>query len=330
MCYPLKKLMSLPESNTTIMIIGLVLVNVLWGASSIAAKEVLTQLNPVETVTIRFAIAFAVVLAAALLFKQDALKVRLSDIPAFIFLSITGVSLQFVLQVFSLVYTTVTNFSLLFNLSTFFIIIFGALLLNEAPKRKQLIGGLVGFVGVFLIVAAGTVDLSLAHLPGDLMGLSSAALFGLYTVASKKISRRYSPLTLLLYTFFFGLVGMLPFYVFTTPMRSLTTLTPLSWVSLGFLAICCSVVAFLIYNHGLEKLPASMVGMSIYVTPLAGVTLAVILLGESLTIYTIAGAVLIMAGLYIIQNRSANLDPDSSQEAKDAKPSHLSPHRNDG
>lgn len=296
--------------------LGLILVNVLWGASSIAVKEALIQLSPVEIVTVRFAIAFLAVLAPVVLFRREALALRLADVPGLIFLSVAGVSLQFLLQVSSLVYTTVTNFSLLFNLSALFIMIFGALLLKERPSGRQAIGALVGFGGVFLIVSGGSVGLSAAHLPGDLLGLASAALFGLYSIASKKMATRYSPLTILLYTFFFGTLGMLPFYALATPMTPLTSLTPVSWASLGFLAICCSVVAFLIYNRGLRRLRAADVGMTIYVSPLAGVALAILLLGETLTAFTVTGAALILTGLYVTQPTRGQEETPQVEEAR--------------
>lgn len=307
----------LTESSGAAMI-GLILINVFWGASSIAAKEALLQLSAVEIVTVRFAIAFAAVLLIALLFAPQSLRVSPRDLPMLAFLSVAGVSLQFVLQVTALVYTTATNFSLLFNLSTFFIIILGAVLLGEKVGKKQMAGAGVAFAGVFLIVSGGGVGLSAAHLPGDLIGLASAALFGVYTIAAKRASDRYSVMTILVYTFFFGVLGLLPVYVFATPMTPLAGLSAISWASLLFLAICCSVIAFLVYNHGMARLRASDAAMTIYVTPLAGVTLAVLLLGEALTAITLAGAGLIMAGLYV------------SREGGPAERGHASPEAQDG
>lgn len=294
--------------------IGLVLINVFWGASSIATKETLLQLSAVEIVTVRFAIALAAVFLIALAFDREALRVSASDVPLLVFLSVAGVSLQFILQVTALVYTTATNFSLLFNLSAFFIMIFGVMFLGERLEKKHLAGAGIAFAGVALIVSGGGFGISAAHLPGDLMGLASAVLFGVYSTVAKQAAGRLRPLTLLVYTFFFGVLGLLPAYVFATPRTPLTSLSPLSWASLLFLALCCSVVAFLVYNHGIGRLRASQAAITIYVTPLAGVTLAVLLLGEALTVFTLAGAALIMAGLYATQ---AGSRPDG--EARTAR-----------
>lgn len=281
---------------------GLILVNVFWGASSIAAREALMQLNAIEIVTIRFTIALFIALALAVLLKGwGSLKIDLKDIPVFVVISVLGVSLGFFLQVEALAFTTVTNFSLEFNLSTFFIMLFGAALLGERLTKKKITGAVIAFVGVVLIVSGGSLDLSSSHLMGDLIGIGSAIVFGLYSIAAKKVSEKYGPMTILSYTFLFGVLGLLPFYVLATPMTPLASLNVLSWSSLLFLAVLCSVFAFLVYTHGLNRLKASDVAMSIYVTPLAGILLAVFLLGESMTGYTVAGAGLILAGMYLAQ-----------------------------
>jgi drug/metabolite transporter (DMT)-like permease len=106
-------------------------------------------------------------------------------------------------------------------------------------------------------------------------------------------------MTILVYTFMFGVLELIPLYLLGAPMPSLVSLSALSWSSIIFLAVLCSVFAFLVYTYGLNRLKASDVAMSIYVTPLAGIILAVMLLGETLTMYTICGAVLIMAGMYM-------------------------------
>jgi drug/metabolite transporter (DMT)-like permease len=296
--------------------IGLVLINVFWGASSIATKETLLQLSAVEIVAVRFAIALAAVVLIALAFDREALRASASDVPLLVFLSVTGVSLQFILQVTALVYTTATNFSLLFNLSAFFILIFGVLFIGERLEKKHLAGAGIAFAGVALIVSGGGFDISAAHLSGDLMGLASALLFGVYSTVAKQAAGRLRPLTIMVYTFFLGVLGLLPVYLFATPVTPLTTLSPLSWASLRFLALCCSVVAFLVYNYGIGRLRASQAAITIYVTPLAGVTLAVLLLGEALAVFTLAGAALIMAGLYATQAR-ARPDKNGSMPVRD-------------
>jgi drug/metabolite transporter (DMT)-like permease len=68
--------------------------------------------------------------------------------------------------------------------------------------------------------------------------------------------------------------------------------------SMAFLILFCSIVAFLLYNYGLEKLPASSVAMFIYISPLCGILLAPVILGEPITAFTVAWAALIFISMY--------------------------------
>lgn len=289
-------------SSALLPMAGLVMVNVFWAASSIAAKQALHQLSAIEIITIRFSIAFFIILALTLLIKgPGSLRIDLKDVPVFILLSVVSVSLGFFLQIEAIAQTTVTNFSIEFNMSTFFIMILGAVLLRERLTRKKLLGSAVAFGGAILIISGGSLNFSSGHLAGDLIGLASAVSFGIFTIASKKISEKYGIMTILTYTFLFGVLQLLPFYALGPHETPLAGLSVLSWSSMLFLGIFCSVFCFLVYTYGLKKLRASDVAMSIYVNPLAGILLAILLMGEALTIFTIAGGALVLAGMFMTQ-----------------------------
>jgi drug/metabolite transporter (DMT)-like permease len=102
--------------------IGLVVINAFWGASGVAVKEAYGQLSTIEIVTLRFVLATPMLIVATLLWKgRSALRIDLKDVPYLVLLATIGVTLSFYLQALSLDYTTATNFTLLFNLSTFMI-----------------------------------------------------------------------------------------------------------------------------------------------------------------------------------------------------------------
>jgi len=283
---------------------GLVVINAFWGASGVAIKEAYLQLGTIEILALRFALATPLLIAATLLWKgRKALKVDLKDIPYFALLATVGVTISFFLQVLSLNYTTASNFTLIFNLSTFFIIFLSAAVMGEKLTRNKLIGAVIAFAGLALIVTNGNFAIS-PHLLGDGIALLGTLAWAVYTVLGKRANEKYSALTVLNYVFIFGTIELLPLYLLS-PHTSLVAFTGLTWLSIGFLTICCSLIAFLVYNYGLEKLPASTVAVFIYVMPLSGVLLAALVLGEVLTVFTLAGAALIIFGMILAEKRSA-------------------------
>ena len=281
---------------------GLVVINAFWGASGVAIKEAYLQLGTMEILALRFAIATPLLIGATLLWKgRKAFKVELKDIPYFAALATIGVTLSFFLQVLSLDYTTATNFTLIFNLSTFFIIFLSAWLMGEKLTNNKLTGAVIAFAGLALIVTNGNFRLS-PNILGDGIALMGTLAWAIYTVLGKRANEKYSALTVLNYVFIFGTLELIPLYLLS-PHTPVTAFTGLTWLSMGFLAICCSLIAFLVYNYGLEKLPASTIAVFIYVMPLSGVLLAAIVLGEAMTAYTLAGAALIIFGMFFAEKK---------------------------
>lgn len=284
-------------AGTAWLIPGLVLIMAFWGASSVAIKEAYFQLNTIEIVTLRFVLATPLLIMATILWKgTKALYVDLKDVPYLVLLATIGITLSYFLQVWSLDYTTATNFTLIMNLSTFFIMFLSIAMIGEKLTRNRMIGSVVAFIGLALIVTNGNFGIA-PHLLGDGMVLAGTILWALYTVLGKRMNEKYSALTVLNYVFVFASLEFLPFYLMS-PHTSMREFTGLTWVSIGFLTICCSLIAFLVYNYSVEKLPASTVAVFIYAMPLSGVVLATIVLGEALTTYMLLGAALIIYGIY--------------------------------
>jgi len=67
----------------------------------------------------------------------------------------------------------------------------------------------------------------------------------------------------------------------------------------AFLALGCTVAAYWAWFYALERLEAGLVALTLFVQPLWGAALAVLLLGEALHAATLAGGVLVLVSLYL-------------------------------
>jgi drug/metabolite transporter (DMT)-like permease len=278
--------------------IGLILTNIFWGASGVAVKVALNQLDFFEIVAYRFITAAVLLFLITLIWKgRQTFKVKRRDLPLLALLAFLGIPLEFLLQVVSLANTTVTNFTLIFCLAPFFIIFGSAMLTKERVTRNKILGTVLAFIGVAFVVVSGGAGLT-ANLLGDGIALLACIIWAAYTVVGKPINQRYTTVTVLNYVFIFGALEMLPFLMLS-PLTVPTVFSSDTWISMVFLTIFCSLAAFFMYNDGVEKLPASTVGMFIYLNPLAGVLLAAIVLGESVTALSFVGMALIILGIYV-------------------------------
>jgi drug/metabolite transporter (DMT)-like permease len=290
------------QNSMSWLIIGLIVINAFWGASGVAVKEAYGQLSTIEIVTLRFALATPLLIIATLALKgRSALVIDIKDLPLMVLLATVGISATIYTQAWSLDLTTVTNFTLISSLSTFGVMLLSMSMSGEMPTKDKVLGAVVALLGLAIIMTNGKLGFS-PHIMGDGIALASAFFWALYTVLGKKIAEKYSALTVLSYVFLIASLEFLPFYL-ASPHTSPLAFTGLTWISICFLTVFCSTIAFLVYNHSLEKLSATTVALSLYVTPLSGVLLAAVVLGESLTEFTLLGGLLIVYGLYLAEGR---------------------------
>jgi drug/metabolite transporter (DMT)-like permease len=134
-----------------------------------------------------------------------------------------------------------------------------------------------------------------------------ALLWAIYSIVGKKISGKYHPLTVLNWIFIIGTVCMAPFY-FLTPHADPMTIPMPALASILFLSVFCSIIAYLVYNVALETMDASQVAIFIYFVPLATIVLAWLVLGEGLTVASGIGGLLVLAGMWIAERKTAGQD----------------------
>ena len=288
---------------------GLFAINVFWGGSFVANAIALKSVGPIEIASLRFFIAAPLLAIVTYLWKgKDIFKFDIKDAGTLIIMALTGVTLQYVIQVTAQSYTTATNASLLINTSVFFIIFLSAIFLGEKLTRWRIVGSVIGFLGVAVLVSKGSLTFDMSHTLGDVMIIVCAFLWSIYTFYGKKIASKYHPLTVLNYMFIVGTVCLIPFYLLT-PHAAITAI-PLDAVgAIVFLAIFCSIIAYLVYNIALEKMDTSKVALYIYFVPLSTIVLAWLLLGETMTPATIGGGLMVLLGMYLAEIKDKNSSP---------------------
>jgi drug/metabolite transporter (DMT)-like permease len=129
----------------------------------------------------------------------------------------------------------------------------------------------------------------------------SAIAYALYTVFGKSLAQRYSPMLFCGVSCLGGAVASLPFAVYelasgvTPPLAT----SPLGWTLLLYLSVVVTFVGFAVWFWGLRALPAAQAGGLMFLQPLSGLCLAIVVLGERPTPTFLVGCVLVLAGVYL-------------------------------
>jgi len=179
--------------------------------------------------------------------------------------------------------------------------IFGYLLLGSKLKPKQIIGLIVGFIGVLVVSSAslesGSVDIVLSVIACIL----AAACYGLAGTFVKRRTTVVDSSSLTLGSLFFAGIFLLPFSFF----YDITSTIELNHIFyMIFFAIMCTAIPFIIYYQLIKEVGAVKALMVTYLMPLFTVLWSYIFLAEKAGINVYFGLIIILIGVYLISNKS--------------------------
>lgn len=194
-------------------------------------------------------------------------------------------------------YTTATNAVLLRSFEPLATFLLAAVFLGEALTTVKVGAIFCGFFGAALVVLQGLPWSARpsAHWRGDLLILLCAILWAAYTMLAKSAFKRVSPLVFTALTTMIAVVpvglaaGRAVWPAVSPPLESV------AW--LLFLALGVSLGGILMWNKGLELVPASTMAQFLFLQPLIGAVLGAALLGEPFTAWTVGGGAFIVAGV---------------------------------
>lgn len=231
-------------------------------------------------------------------------------------LSLTGVVAFNSLVYMGLHETTAANALLLNSFIPVLIALFGALFFRERLGGLQAGGLLISCAGVVIIISHGDwhtlAALSFSH--GDLIVFCAMVSFAFYTLWLRSVPSQIDRLGLMALQIAVAFIFLIPLWL-TEYARGIVAVwdTP-SLLALLYLGIFPSVLAYLLFNHGVARFGAAQAGLSIHLIPVFGAILAVLFLHESLHAYHAAGMASILTGIWLAMKKRSGAVTESIAE----------------
>jgi drug/metabolite transporter (DMT)-like permease len=288
--------MSRKQINAYIEVIFAVIV---WGASFIATKLALRDLNPVTVVWLRFTIGVIILGLAAKIRQQVSIPVK-QDWLYFILLGFLGITFHQWLQSTGLQTVQASTTAWVVATTPLFMAILSWIFLREKLAWLQVAGIVLGAFGVIIVVANGNIrDLFTGNFgtAGDVLILVSAVNWAIFSILSARGLKKYQPTQMMFYVMFIGWLLTTVLFLSSGSVKDIRNLT---WTSLGgicFLGIFCSGLAYIAWYDGLQALPATQIGAFLNIEPLVAVLVAWPILHESILFITMAGGAIILVGV---------------------------------
>lgn len=270
-----------------------------WASTTAVTKLLLKSLNSIEIMAISYVFAVITMLLITLFQKKLYIvkTLKLKDYLRFIFMGFVGIFLYTYLLYTALNYLPAQEALIINYLWPIMVVIFASLILKEKLNMKKIIAIVLSFIGIVIVVTKGNFsDINLNPI-GLLMALSGSIIYGLFSVLSKKYN--YDNTISMLFYFLTALIcsitATLLFY--KIPSISVTELLGIAWTG-----IFTSAIAFTAWTLALKYGDTAKLSTIIFLTPFLSLVYIYFILGESISIYSVIGLMVIVIGIFI-QNK---------------------------
>ena len=279
---------------------SLFLVALIYAATFSIAKEVMPHyIKPMGLITIRVWGAVSLLWVTHFLFVKESIFGK-KDFLMLLKCAVFGVAANMLLFFKGLAITTPINAAILMVTTPLFVAFFSFFLLNEKVTKLKVMGLCFGVFGAILLLLGPSLSFNSTTLWGDLMVMTNAIIYAYYLIIAKPLLHKYSPLTVIKWTFFFGGLLVIPFG-FTELKEVQWQAIPNSiWSAIIFLIIGATFITYVLNAWALRNANVTLVGAYIYLQPVLATIIAVSMGKDSLTLPKVLFSLLIFIGVYLV------------------------------
>ncbi len=300
---------AMAHPSTSLAYGSVTLAAVLWGGSIVAQKMALGSFSAVEASVLRDIGGLAILLTTW--WSQEGTLAKLTSRDVWI-LGLLGLGVlgNHLLILIGLKYVSGAVAGVIIGSSPVVTSVLSALLIQDVPLRAVWLGALLSFAGVGLVSVAGFQAAGEQPLVGGTLVFLGVASWALFSIGSRTIMERVSALTVNWTTLMVATVLQIPLLWTDRKMMDAGTESVMisDWLALGYLIVFATAVAQQAWLFGVKGIGPSRASVLGNLTPVAAIGLSMLILNESVGVVEIMGISLILAGVWVVNLQTANLD----------------------
>jgi drug/metabolite transporter (DMT)-like permease len=268
---------------------------VCWASAFVAIRVAVRSFPPDEVAWLRFFSAGVALCAIAVATRMPLPRAR--DLPRLAILGLVGHALYNLALAKGQAHVPAATASFVIASAPIWMLLFAAALGQERPTAAGVAGMVVSLGGVALIAVGRGGRLVLD--PPALVVLAAAVMQAAYSIGQRPLLSRYSGLQISTFTVVAALVWLAPF-----GPSALVHLAQRPWqhgAAALFLGIVPTAVGYSTWAVAMRHLAPSAAGSFLYLVPAVVLVLAWTILGELPSPLSVAGGVLVVAGVVVVQ-----------------------------
>jgi len=269
----------------------LLLVALLWGTTFVASKIALDYLSPLTIISIRFILAFALMM---LLFRNQIKSIQKEDIKGGIVVGLM-LFIAFATQLIALNYTDPGKQAFLAGTYVVFVPFIVWFIYKKKPDTKSFIGAFACFIGISLLTLNKGFSISF----GDSLTLLSSVFFAGHIISTSHYVKKSTPVKITIVQF--GTVAILSTLTALIFEGVPTGVSSVVIVSVIYLGIICTGVAYFLQTLAQNYTKSTHAAIILSLEAVFGSILSVIVMSELFTVKMIVGCIIIFLSILVIE-----------------------------
>ena len=280
--------------------LSLLAANIFYGLNYSIAKAVMPDhIKPFALVSLRSISAASLFWMTSLFIPKE--PVNRKDLLYLFGCSFFGVVINQTLFLVGLDMTTPINSSIILSTNPIFAFVFAALILKERITFLKGTGLAIGLSGVLLLILQnGTPDLGSSTFLGNVYTLVNTISWAFYTVVIKRMLEKYHPVTVMKWTFLFGMLTNIPVGYHQWSTMDWSSIPVKAWLEIGFVIVFATYLGYLLITFGLRRLSPTIVSTYTYMQPIIAAYLATLMGQDHIDVVMIVATLLIFSGVFVV------------------------------
>ncbi len=280
--------------------LSILIAGILWGLAGLFVSGLREMgFTSIQISSLRWIFSSAITLVAVLILKPGLLKIKLCDLGWFFCTGILCILLSYTLYFVTMPLTTVAVANILMYTSPIWIMIFSIIIFKEKITVKKIIILFLAVAGcAFATGIIGSKAIRFTPL-GIITGLLSGLFYGLYSIFGKYVLKKYSSITVTLYTMFFA--GLGSFFMVDIPATAQMVIENSAVLSAVLLALVVTILPYTFYTIGLKYCKATRASILCCIEPMTSAIVGTLVLCQPFSPFQIVGVIMIISAGIIIQ-----------------------------
>ncbi|OYU95433.1 MAG: EamA family transporter [Bacteroidetes bacterium B1(2017)] len=279
--------------------LALFMVSLIYGATFTIAKIAMPEyIKPFGFILLRVSVASVCIFFFHRYYVKGAITDKKDLLPLLVS-AIFGVAANMLFFFKGLSITTPINASVLMLNTPIFVVVFATFMLKEKLSWNKILGILTAAFGALMLMGGSRFHFNSNTIWGDIFVTLNAIIYAFYLVYAKRLMVKYHPLTVTLYSFFFGFFLVLPFGLNQVLEKDFLHLPAIIWACIAFITIGSTFLTYVLNAYALRHATSSLVGSYIYLQPVLATIIAIASGKDILTTEKLISMLIVSGGVYL-------------------------------